>query len=112
MIGYKLPSSGKKQYDLVLCAADFYFNWQLMCVIWNAVDREKMITCLCEVEKRGLCWGLGRSVWPEAGAMQGRTGPGQAGNSGGIALGQAHSLEAKPDLCLPAIVKEKNSPAL
>lgn len=80
--------------------------------LFTSSDIEELITCLCEVEKRGVCWGLGRSVWPEAGAMQGTTGLGQAGNSGGIPPGQAHSLEEKPDLCLPAIVKEKNSPAL
>ena len=44
-------------------------------------------------EQRWVCWGRGRPVWPEVGAMQGRTSTEQAGNSGGISLGQLHSLD-------------------
>lgn len=53
-----------------------------------------LITCLCVAEQKWVCWGLlGRPAWPEAGAMKDRTGMGQTGNSGGISLGQLHSLE-------------------
>lgn len=51
-----------------------------------------LITCL-RVEERWVCLGLGRPVWPDAGATQGRTGTGQAGNSGGTPAGRPHSLE-------------------
>lgn len=64
------------------------------------------------MEKRWVCWGLGRPVWPDAGAMQGRTGTGQAGNRGGMSLGQPHSLEIYTDLWESEIVNEKNNPAL
>lgn len=60
------------------------------------------------VEKSQVCWGLGRQVWPDAGAMLGRL----AGNSDGISLGQPHSLVLSPDPWESDILKKKNSPAL
>lgn len=53
-----------------------------------------LIAHFCAEQRRWICWGLGRPVWPEAGAMHSMTGTGQSGNGGGgESAGHPHSFE-------------------